>query len=55
MPRVIFDGLVEYEDGTPATTAQLAKDVVTFLLRSTTSARRPVPRPPRSPPSPSTV
>ena len=31
MPRVIFDGLVEYEDGTPATTAQMAKDVVTFL------------------------
>jgi len=31
MPRVIFDGLVEYDDGTPATTSQLAKDVVTFL------------------------
>lgn len=31
MPRVIFDGLVEYDDGTPATTSQLAKDVTTFL------------------------
>ncbi|KAI0033677.1 cytochrome C1 family-domain-containing protein [Vararia minispora EC-137] len=31
MPRVIFDGLVEYDDGTPATTSQMAKDVATFL------------------------
>lgn len=31
MPRVIFDGLVEYEDGTPSTTSQMAKDVTTFL------------------------
>ncbi|KAF8661283.1 hypothetical protein AX16_001383 [Volvariella volvacea WC 439] len=31
MARVLFDGLVEYEDGTPATTSQMAKDVVTFL------------------------
>ncbi|KAF5355255.1 hypothetical protein D9758_006026 [Tetrapyrgos nigripes] len=31
MARVLFDGLVEYDDGTPATTAQMAKDVVTFL------------------------
>ncbi|KAI0319630.1 cytochrome C1 family-domain-containing protein [Amylostereum chailletii] len=31
MPRVIFDGLVEYDDGTPATTSQMAKDVTTFL------------------------
>ncbi|THH19435.1 hypothetical protein EW146_g1718 [Bondarzewia mesenterica] len=31
MPRVIFDGLVEFDDGTPATTAQMAKDVTTFL------------------------
>lgn len=31
MSRVLFDGLVEYEDGTPATTSQMAKDVVTFL------------------------
>jgi len=31
MPRVLFDGLVEYDDGTPATTSQMAKDVTTFL------------------------
>ncbi|EIM23525.1 hypothetical protein E3Q22_01027 [Wallemia mellicola] len=31
MGRVLFDGLVEYDDGTPATTTQMAKDVSTFL------------------------
>ncbi|KAM6496866.1 Cytochrome C1 family domain containing protein [Amanita muscaria] len=31
MARVLFDGLVEYDDDTPATTSQMAKDVVTFL------------------------
>ncbi|KAL7421115.1 cytochrome c1 [Cryptotrichosporon argae] len=31
MARVLFDGLVEYDDGTPATTSQMAKDVVNFL------------------------
>jgi ubiquinol-cytochrome c reductase cytochrome c1 subunit len=31
MARVLFDGLVEYNDGTPATTSQMAKDVTTFL------------------------
>ncbi|KAG9312944.1 cytochrome C1 family-domain-containing protein [Chiua virens] len=31
MARLLFDGLVEYDDGTPATTSQMAKDVVTFL------------------------
>jgi ubiquinol-cytochrome c reductase cytochrome c1 subunit len=31
MARVLFDELVEYEDGTPATTSQMAKDVTTFL------------------------
>ncbi|CAG8446559.1 11149_t:CDS:2 [Ambispora gerdemannii] len=31
MARVLFDGLVEYEDGTPATSSQMAKDVTTFL------------------------
>lgn len=31
MARVLFDGVVEYEDGTPATSSQMAKDVVTFL------------------------
>jgi len=31
MARVLFDGVVEFPDGTPATTSQMAKDVVTFL------------------------
>lgn len=31
MARVLYDGLVEYEDGTPAHTSQMAKDVVEFL------------------------
>lgn len=31
MARVLYDGLVEYEDNTPATTSQMAKDVVEFL------------------------
>jgi ubiquinol-cytochrome c reductase cytochrome c1 subunit len=31
MARVLYDGLVEYEDSTPATSAQMAKDVVEFL------------------------
>ncbi|RKP39255.1 cytochrome C1 family-domain-containing protein, partial [Dimargaris cristalligena] len=31
MARVLFDELVEYEDGTPATSSQMAKDVTTFL------------------------
>ena len=31
MGRVLYDGLVEYDDGTPATSSQMAKDVSTFL------------------------
>jgi len=31
MPNVLFDGLLDYTDGTEATTQQMAKDVVTFL------------------------
>lgn len=31
MARALYDGAVEYEDGTPATTSQMAKDVATFL------------------------
>ncbi|TLD20542.1 hypothetical protein PspLS_08406, partial [Pyricularia sp. CBS 133598] len=31
MARVLYDDLVEYEDETPATTSQMAKDVVEFL------------------------
>jgi len=31
MAKALFDGAVEYEDGTPATESQMAKDVTTFL------------------------
>ncbi|KAJ0639378.1 putative cytochrome c1, cytochrome c-like domain superfamily [Helianthus annuus] len=31
MPKMFNDGAVEYEDGTPATEAQMGKDVVSFL------------------------
>lgn len=31
MPKMLIDGAVEYEDGTPATEAQMGKDVVSFL------------------------
>ncbi|KAF7039789.1 hypothetical protein CFC21_049736 [Triticum aestivum] len=31
MPKMLSDGAVEYEDGTPATEAQMGKDVVSFL------------------------
>ncbi|PVU99565.1 hypothetical protein BB559_000608 [Furculomyces boomerangus] len=31
MAQSLYDGIVEYEDGTPATASQMAKDVVTFL------------------------
>ncbi|CAL5418012.1 unnamed protein product [Camellia sinensis] len=31
MPKMLIDGAVEYEDGTPATESQMGKDVVTFL------------------------
>lgn len=31
MARVLYNDLVEYEDGTPATTSQMAKDVCEFL------------------------
>jgi len=31
MARILYDGLVEFEDKTPATTSQMAKDVTTFL------------------------
>jgi ubiquinol-cytochrome c reductase cytochrome c1 subunit len=31
MARNLYDGLVEYPDGTPATASQMAKDVTTFL------------------------
>ena len=31
MARVLYDGVVDYDDGTPNTTSQLAKDVTSFL------------------------
>ncbi|CAG2120254.1 unnamed protein product, partial [Medioppia subpectinata] len=31
MAQALFSEMIEYEDGTPATQSQLAKDVVTFL------------------------
>jgi ubiquinol-cytochrome c reductase cytochrome c1 subunit len=34
MPQQLFDGGLEYEDGTPATQSQQAKDVATFLTWS---------------------
>lgn len=31
MPQQLFDGGIEYKDGTPATASQQAKDMCTFL------------------------
>ena len=31
LKQPLYDGSVEYEDGTPATASQMAKDVTTFL------------------------
>jgi ubiquinol-cytochrome c reductase cytochrome c1 subunit len=31
MPRQLYDGLLEYEDGTPASTPQMANDVANFI------------------------
>ncbi|KOC62593.1 Cytochrome c1-2, heme protein, mitochondrial [Habropoda laboriosa] len=31
MPSMLFSGMLEYDDGTPATESQMAKDVVEFL------------------------
>lgn len=38
MPRQLYDGLIDYEDGTPASTPQMANDVanfITFMQRRT--------------------
>lgn len=35
MARNLYDGVVDYPDGTPATTSQMAKDVTTFLTWAT--------------------
>lgn len=32
MPRQLHDGMLEYEDGTPASTPQMANDVANFLF-----------------------
>jgi ubiquinol-cytochrome c reductase cytochrome c1 subunit len=32
MPRQLQDGLIEYEDGTPASTPQMANDVANFIF-----------------------
>jgi ubiquinol-cytochrome c reductase cytochrome c1 subunit len=31
MPRQLFDGQIDYEDGTPASTPQMANDVSNFI------------------------
>jgi ubiquinol-cytochrome c reductase cytochrome c1 subunit len=31
MANVLFDGMMDFADGTPATAAQMASDVTTFL------------------------
>ena len=31
MPNPLSEGLIDYNDGTPATEVQMAKDVVTFM------------------------
>lgn len=31
MPRQLFDGMIDYEDGTPASTPQMAVDVANFI------------------------
>lgn len=32
MPRPLYDGMIEYADGTPASTPQMAADVTSFLI-----------------------
>lgn len=32
MPRPLYDGMIEYKDGTPASTPQMAADVTSFLI-----------------------
>ena len=32
MPRQLYDGLIDYEDGTPASTPQMANDVANFII-----------------------
>ena len=64
MPMPLNEGAVEYDDGTPATATQMAKDVCTFLTWAAEpeaderklmgvkcAPRRPATRHPRPPPS----
>ncbi|XP_034186263.1 cytochrome c1 isoform X1 [Osmia lignaria lignaria] len=37
MAQVIFDEVLEFEDGTPATASQIAKDITTFLMWTSNS------------------
>ncbi|XP_043798772.1 cytochrome c1-2, heme protein, mitochondrial-like [Apis laboriosa] len=37
MPQMLFEGAVEYDDDTPATASQMAKDVVEFLMWTASS------------------
>lgn len=32
MPRQLYDGLIDYEDGTPASAPQMANDVANFII-----------------------
>lgn len=32
MPRQLHDGMLEYEDGTPASTPQMANDIANFIF-----------------------
>ncbi|XP_016922736.1 cytochrome c1, heme protein, mitochondrial isoform X2 [Apis cerana] len=37
MPQILYDEVIEYEDGTPASASQLAKDIVEFLMWTSNS------------------
>lgn len=37
MFQIIYDEVIEYEDGTPASASQLAKDIVEFLMWTSNS------------------
>ncbi|XP_026670666.1 cytochrome c1, heme protein, mitochondrial isoform X2 [Ceratina calcarata] len=37
MPQIIYDEVLEFEDGTPASASQIAKDVVEFLMWTSNS------------------
>jgi len=43
MPRQLYDGMLEYEDGTPSSTPQMAYDVANFIAycQRRTGWRRP--------------